>query len=166
MLHLPMEPLAASEQSERITIGIGMGDTEIRETVSRAIQAIPGIIGINNHQGSRATADQRVMRQVLSVIKANSLFFVDSRTNSKSVGVATARQLGVKTAANDLFIDNDNDVAAVKRQLRIARDMALRDGSVIVIGHARLTTAAAIQEMITELEESGIKLVFVSDMVR
>lgn len=166
MLHLPMEPLAASEQSERITIGIGMGDTEIRETVSRAIQAIPGIIGINNHQGSRATADQRVMRQVLSVIKANSLFFVDSRTNSKSVGVATARQLRVKTAANDLFIDNDNDVAAVKRQLRIARDMALRDGSVIVIGHARLTTAAAIQEMITELEESGIKLVFVSDMVR
>lgn len=166
ILHLPMEPLAASEQSERITINGGMSDTEIRETVARAIQAVPGIKGINNHQGSRATADQRVMRQVLSEIKENSLFFVDSRTNSQSVGVTTARQLGVKTAANDLFIDNTNEVAAVKRQLRTARDMALRDGSVIVIGHARLTTAAAVREMIPEIEESGVKLVFVSEMVR
>lgn len=166
MLHLPMEPLTASEQSEQITVNGGMSDTEIRETVTRAIKAVPGITGINNHQGSRATADQRVMRQVLSVIKANSLFFVDSRTNSQSVGVTTARQLGVKTAANDLFIDNVNEVAAVKRQLRTARDMALRDGSVIVIGHARLTTATAVREMIPELEDSGIKLVFVSEMVR
>lgn len=166
ILHLPLEPLTASAQSEQTTIVTGMSDAEIRETATKAIQSVPGIIGFNNHQGSRATADQRVMRQVLSVAKANNLFFVDSRTNSQSVGVAVARQLGVRTAANDLFIDNENEVSAIKRQLRTARDMALRDGSVIVIGHARLTTAAAVREMIPEIEASGLRLVFVSEMVR
>ncbi|MDD4602086.1 hypothetical protein SDC9_11304 [bioreactor metagenome] len=166
ILHLPLEPLTASAQSEQITINSGMNETEVRDTVTGAIHAVPGIIGVNNHQGSRSTADQRVMRQVLTEIKANNLFFVDSRTNSQSVAVSVARRLGVKTAANDLFIDNDNDVSAVKRQLRIARDIALRDGSIIVIGHARMTTATAVREMIPDIEASGIKLIFVSEMVK
>lgn len=166
ILHLPLEPLSASSQSEQITIGSGMSDSEIRETAARAIRAVPGIIGVNNHQGSRATADSRVMQQVLSEIKAHNLFFLDSRTTGQSVVAATARQIGVNIATNELFIDNDNNVAAVKRQLRTARDIALRDGSVIVIGHARITTATAVREMIPEIEESGIRLVFVSEMVR
>lgn len=166
ILHLPLEPLSAAAQSEQVTIGSGMSDSDIRSTAARAIQSIPGIIGVNNHQGSRATADQRVMRQVLSEIKSNNLFFVDSRTNSQSVAVAVARQMGVKTTANELFIDNENEVSAVKRQLRTAQNIALRNGSVVVIGHARLTTAAAVREMIPEIESSGIRLVFVSEMVR
>lgn len=166
ILHLPLEPLAAASQSEPITIGVAMSDAEIRETASKAIQSVPGIIGVNNHQGSRATADRRVMRQVLSVIKSNNLFFLDSRTNSQSVGVEVAGQIGVRSAANDIFLDNENEVTAVKRQIRTACDMALRDGSVIAIGHARMTTAEAVQSMIPEIENKGIKLVFVSEMVR
>lgn len=166
ILHLPLEPLSAASQSEPITIGAAMSDSEIQDTVSKAIQAVPGIIGVNNHQGSRATADRRVMRQVLAVIKANNLFFLDSRTNSQSVAVEVAGQIGLRRAANDIFLDNENEVNAVKRQIRTACDIALRDGSAVAIGHARMTTAQAVQEMIPELENKGIKLVFVSEMVR
>lgn len=166
MLHLPLEPLNAAEQSEETTITVNMSDDEIRSRAARAINSLPGLIGVNNHQGSRATADQRVMRLVLGVIKANNLFFVDSRTNSQSVAGEVARQMAVHTTNNELFIDNSNEISAVKKQLRAAGDMAVRYGSATVIGHARLSTATALQEMIPELEANGIKLVFVSQVVR
>lgn len=166
ILHLPMEPLSKAEQSEKQTITVNMSDGEIQETTRAAIQAIPGLIGVNNHQGSRVTADKRIMKVVLGELKANSLFFLDSRTNGQSVGADTARQIGVRTGENELFIDNTDDVSAVKAKLRTAEEMAIKHGSVTVIGHARMNTATAVSEMISELEAKGIQLVFVSQMVK
>jgi len=166
MLHLPMEPLAQAEQSEKLTITVKMSDSQIQEMTKKALQTIPGIIGVNNHQGSRATADKRVMKVVLGELKVNNLFFLDSRTNSQSIGADTARQFGVRTGENQLFIDNSDDVNAIKAQLRTAQNMAFKHGNVIVIGHARMNTAKAVREMISELEENGIQLVFVSQMVK
>ncbi|MBP2644833.1 MAG: protein of unknown function YibQ [Firmicutes bacterium] len=166
MLHLPMQPMSASEQSEATTITVDMSDADIRETASKAVHAIPGLIGVNNHQGSRATADARVMKNVLQVMKANSLFFVDSRTSGSSVAYQSARQMGVLTTENDLFIDNQSDVGYIKGQIRKGMHIALQNGSAVLIGHARMHTAQAIREMIPELEAAGIRLVFVSQLVR
>ncbi|MEG6586367.1 divergent polysaccharide deacetylase family protein [Dendrosporobacter sp. 1207_IL3150] len=166
ILHLPMEPLASSEQSEEKTITVNMTDSDIQAFASKAIQAVPGIIGVNNHQGSRATAAKRVMLNVIKVVKNNSLFFIDSRTNSESVAFATARQLGVKTGENNIFLDNEDDVNAIKKQLRSAGQIAGRYGNAIAIGHARINTAKAITEMIPELEASGIRLVFASKLLK
>lgn len=165
ILHLPMEPLSKSSQSEDVTVSVNMSDEEIQDIVKRAVQSVPGLIGVNNHQGSRATADRRVMRNVLSVLKMNHLFFVDSRTNSQSIAAETARQMGVQTGENELFIDNTDEVSAVKAKLRTARDMAIKHGAVTVIGHARMNTALAVQEMMPELEAQGIQFVFVSQLL-
>lgn len=165
ILHLPMEPLDAAMQSEARTITVNMGNEEIRKAVKEAIQSVPGIIGVNNHQGSRATEDGRVMEQAIAVMKEAGLFFVDSRTSSRSVAMKVARKLGVPTTENALFLDNDNDVPAIKKQLRSAGDRAIQYGSITVIGHARMTTAQALREMIPELESKGIKLVFVSELL-
>lgn len=166
ILHLPMEPLAQGEQSEKITIMVQLSDEEIRDITKKAVQAIPGLIGVNNHQGSKATADRRVMKVVLTELKENSLFFLDSRTNSQSIGVEAARQMGVRTGANELFLDNKDDVSAVKAQLRTAQEMAIKHGMVTVIGHARMNTARAVSEMVSELESNGIQLIFVSQIVK
>ncbi|MBP2655162.1 MAG: protein of unknown function YibQ [Firmicutes bacterium] len=166
MLHLPMEPLSGGEQSEATTVTVNMSDTEIQRVVSNAIEAVPGVVGVNNHQGSRATADKRVMRSTLEVIKANNLFFVDSRTNGASVASSSAHQMGVRIGENDLFIDNQSDVGYIKGQIRKAIHMAVNNGSVTIIGHARLHTATAIREMIPEIEAAGIRLVFESQLVR
>jgi len=143
-----------------------MSDSEIQEMTQKAIQSIPGLIGVNNHQGSRATADRRVMKVVLGELKGNSLFFFDSHTSSQSVGAETARQMGIRTEENQLFIDNTDEVSAVKAKLRTAQDMAIKYGSVIVIGHARMNTAMAVSEMVAELEAKGIQLVFLSQMLK
>lgn len=166
MLHLPMEPQSAAEQSESSTITVAMSDQEIRDMATKAIQSVPGLVGVNNHQGSRATADRRVMRTVLGVIKANNLFFVDSHTSAQSVAYDQARQMGIRTGINEVFLDNRNDVDYIKGQLRAAVRLAIQDGSAIAIGHARPATAIALREMIGEIEAAGVKLVFVSQLVK
>jgi polysaccharide deacetylase 2 family uncharacterized protein YibQ len=166
MLHLPMEPLSAAEQSEASTITVAMSDQEIRDMTAKAIKAVPGLVGVNNHQGSRATADSRVMRAALAVIKANNLFFVDSRTSGNSVAADTARQAGLRTGSNDIFLDGQNDVEYIRGQLWAAARIAARNGSAIAIGHARPATAVALREAIPELEAAGIKFVFASQLVR
>ncbi|CUH96346.1 hypothetical protein P22_2436 [Propionispora sp. 2/2-37] len=165
ILHLPMEPIDTAMQSEARTITVNMGNEEIQKAVKEAIQSVPGIIGVNNHQGSKATENGRVMEQVVTVMKDAGLFFVDSRTSSRSVAMKVARQMGVPTTENALFLDNDNAVDAIKKQLRNAGDRAIQRGSVTVIGHARMTTAQALREMIPELEGRGIKFVFVADLL-
>jgi polysaccharide deacetylase 2 family uncharacterized protein YibQ len=166
MLHLPMEPLTASEQSEASTITVAMSDQEIRDVTAKAIKAVPGIIGVNNHQGSKATGDRRVMKAVLGVLKANNLFFVDSRTSGQSIAFDAARQAGLRAGSNEVFLDGRNEVEYIKGQLRTAARLAIRDGNAIAIGHARPATAIAVREMIPELEATGIKFVYVSQLVR
>ena len=166
ILHLPMEPLSGIDSSElSSTVKIDMDMTQVRELVDRATASLPGIIGINNHQGSRATADRKTMENVMRVLREKQLFFVDSRTHAKSVAADVARQQKIKTTENDLFLDGIADAAYVKKQLRTAGEMALRQGSITVIGHARPTTAAAMREVMPELEAKGIRFVFVSQLV-
>ncbi|MBP2665457.1 MAG: protein of unknown function YibQ [Firmicutes bacterium] len=167
MLHLPMEPMSGIETSEvPTTIRVGMTSAQIGEIIDKATASLPGIVGVNNHQGSKATADRATMETVLRDIRQKGLFFVDSRTNGRSVAAETARREKVKTTENDLFLDGMADPAYIKKQLRAAGDMALRLGSVTVIGHARPATVAALREMIPELEARGIQFVFVSQLVR
>ena len=167
ILHLPMEPMSGVEETEvPITVRVGMSQDQIRELIDRATDSLPGIIGVNNHQGSKATADRNTMDAVMKKLRQKGLFFVDSRTNGRSVAAETARREKIKTTENDLFIDGVADVAYVKKQLRAAGEMAAKMGSVTVIGHARPTTLTALREMIPELEARGIRFVFVSQLVR
>jgi polysaccharide deacetylase 2 family uncharacterized protein YibQ len=166
MLHLPMEPLSSGEQSEASTITTAMSDQEIRDMTAKAIQAVPGIIGVNNHQGSKATADRRVMKAVMGVLKAHNLFFIDSRTSSQSIAFDAARQAGLRSGSNEIFLDGRSDVDYIKGQLWAAARMAARDGTAIAIGHARPNTVIALREAIPEVEAAGIKFIFVSQLVK
>ncbi|MBP2634498.1 MAG: Divergent polysaccharide deacetylase [Firmicutes bacterium] len=164
ILHLPLEPMDASASSEPTVITTNMSDEEIRQTTSKAIASLPGIQGINNHQGSRATADRRVMKAVLSVVKSQNLFFIDSRTIGKTVAAEVSRQMGIRTGENELFLDNSSDVDLIKTQLRKAIDMAHKNGSVTVIGHARPNTVIAVREMLQEIDNAGIRLVYANQL--
>jgi hypothetical protein len=165
LLHLPMESLGG-ERAEASTILTTMKDEQVRAKTEEAISSMPQIIGVNNHQGSKATADSRVMKAALATIRDEGLFFVDSRTNAGSVAYHTARNMGVPTIENNHFIDNSADVAAIKEELRFAGRLALKYGDAVAIGHIRPHTVSAIRMMIPELEAMGVKLIFVSELVR
>ena len=90
-----------------------MSAAEKLSLTRRALNSLPGVMGVNNHQGSKATADKDTMRVVLQELRRQKLFFVDSRTNSASVARNMAQQLDVSTARNDIFLDNSSDVQAI-----------------------------------------------------
>ena len=166
ILHLPLEPLSGAERQEKTTIRTAMSDDDIKLVVVKALDNVPGAIGVNNHQGSKATSDKRVMRNVLAVVKNQGLFFIDSRTTSQSVAGDTARDMKIRNFDNEIFLDHSSDVSSIKQQIRAAGRLAAKEGSAVVIGHARPNTAMALRELIPELEADGIRLVFASQLVK
>lgn len=166
MLHLPMEPMDRSAMSEgSSTICTDMSKDRILELTRKAINSLPGVSGVNNHQGSKATADSATMTTVLQELRNQDLFFVDSRTSSKSVARDKAVAMGVPTARNDIFLDNSSDVQAIRKQIYKAMDIAEKNGSAIAICHARPNTAKAWSMYAEEIKNTGIELVPITDLL-
>ncbi len=166
MLHLPMEPSNRSSMSEGSkTICTDMKEKEIRKLTQNALKSLPGVMGVNNHQGSKATSDKRVMEVVLRELKAQDMFFVDSRTASTSVGRDTAKKMGVKTAKNDIFLDNSKDVEDIRRQVLKAIALAEKNGTAIAICHARPATVKMWEKYADEFRKTGISFVHVTDVL-
>lgn len=165
MLHLPMETLSGLDPGPG-KITTEMSDAQITAQVEADLAQVPLARGVNNHEGSKGSADQRVMRDVIGVLaKHGDLFFIDSRTNAASVGEQMAQAGGVPTAGRDVFLDNQANVAYTVGQLREAAAIAKRTGSAIAIGHPRPTTLAAVRQMIPELQAAGIQFVLARDLV-
>jgi hypothetical protein len=166
MLHMPMEPESVSQPLEPQTIRTSTSDWLIRKYLQEALADIPHAEGVNNHMGSKATSDLRVMREVLGYLKQRGLFFVDSNTSSKTVAPRVARELGIRFAKRHVFLDNELNTLAIKRQLVEAKERALKYGEVVVIGHDKKTTLEAIRDMVPELEKDGVRFVLAKDLVR
>ena len=165
ILHLPMQ--AETGPMEETTVATSMDDARIREIVERHLASTKGVVGVNNHQGSLATRDRRVMQAVIGVLKQRDLFFLDSLTSSESVAYNTARSFDVPTARNDLFLDDDTeDPAVVEARLRELVEVARARGQAIGIAHPKPWTLAAIAKSEGMLRESGVELVFVSQLMK
>jgi hypothetical protein len=165
MLHLPMETLSGMNPGPG-KITTEMSDDEIAAQVEADLAQVPLAKGVNNHEGSKASADERVMHDVAGVLaKHGDLFFIDSRTNAASVGEEQARAEGIPSAGRDVFLDNQATVAYTEGQLREAIAIAKRTGSAIAIGHPRPTTLEAVRDMIPEFAAQGIHLVLAQELV-
>ncbi|MHB2020979.1 MAG: divergent polysaccharide deacetylase family protein, partial [Candidatus Xenobia bacterium] len=127
--------------------------------------SVPGAVGVNNHEGSKATQDHRVMRLVMEIVKAHHLFWLDSETTTASVGPEEARRAGVRCATRNVFLDDQDDDAAIKSQIEVLVRDAKQHGTAIGIGHARERTLRCILDMADTIEAEGVKLVDIQDLV-
>jgi polysaccharide deacetylase 2 family uncharacterized protein YibQ len=116
--------------------------------------------------GSRFTEQEEKMLPVLKVMKGRGQFFIDSRTTPRSTGYAVAERLGMRAGARNVFLDNEQDVAAIKKQLYAAAEMSRRRGGVIAIGHPHPATITALKEGMPELQRAGITFVSAGELVR
>ena len=164
MLHLPMEPLSHAYPGPG-EIKDAMSDDEITKQTEDDVAQVPLAKGANNHEGSEASADDRVMKDVIAVMKEHDLFFVDSRTNAKTVGQQIAQDDGVPNAKRDVFLDNQADVAYTESMLERTVAIAKRDGSAIAIGHPKPTTLAAIRELYPKMQAEGVQFVLAQALV-
>jgi polysaccharide deacetylase 2 family uncharacterized protein YibQ len=166
LLHLPMESEVNSGKPEEIELHVGMTTAQVHEALAGMLDSVPHAVGVNNHQGSRATADPALMQALMPALRQRGLFFIDSRTTATTVAYDTAERDGVRAASRKVFLDDTSTREAILAQLDLAARDAQRDGSAVAIGHPHPATIAALREGIPRLESRGVHLVFASDVVR
>lgn len=165
ILHQPMESVSGIGMESKVIL-TSMGDEEIRSLLKSSLSQVPEAVGINNHQGSKATTNRHTMDVVMNELHHRHLFFFDSRTNSTTAADAAAASYGVPYVRNDLFVDNEADVAAISAMIREAAKRAQKYGTYVIIGHCRPKTAEAFRQMVPQLEKEGIQFVYVSSLAK
>lgn len=171
ILHLPLES-KSNTAAELDTIRSSMDEDNIISILKKDIESIPGIIGVSNHQGSKATKDKRIMGTVLGELKKRKLFFLDSLTTPDSVSSFIAHNIGSKYAVRDVFLDltDQTDLehfaSYIRGQIWELASVAKENGMAIGVGHNKKTTLEVIKEIIPELEKEGIKIVPLKTLTR
>lgn len=165
IIHQPMESVSG-QGMEPIVLLTSMSDAEMKQLLADSFRQIPQAVGMNNHQGSKATTDLRTMKLVMAELKKRNLFFLDSATNTTTEAGNAAAAYGVPTARNELFVDNSTDISEIKAMIRKGADRAIKNGTYIIIGHCRPNTAEAFRQIVPELRKEGIEFVYVSSLMR
>ena len=143
-----------------------MNREEFAHEVWSNVAAIPHVAGVNNHMGSLLTGRRQAMDWLMQDLRCiGGLYFVDSRTDVRTVARRQARAVGLANAERDVFLDNLQDRDYIRGQLRRLIAEAKRGGSAIGIGHPYPDTLAVLAEELPKLADQGIQLVPVSRLV-
>jgi polysaccharide deacetylase 2 family uncharacterized protein YibQ len=166
ILHLPMEP----QGYPKVKPGEGvllyeMNKETLLAQLSKDIEAIPYIKGVSNHMGSRVTRDPEKMRIILSELKRRGLFYLDSRTTHQTVGLQTAKSIGLQASERSLFLDHSLNEDDIRQKIEQLVRLSLSTGKAIGIGHPHSATLKSLKEMIPKMKEKGIEFVSLSSMM-
>lgn len=165
LLHAPME------NKKALSLGPGglysnMTQEEFKKILREDINAVPGVIGVNNHMGSLLTQKSPQMKWVMEVIEPKKLFFLDSLTTPNSVAQKIAQEHGLKTATRDVFLDNVPTEKAISKQFERLLLIARKNGSAIAIGHPYSETMLFLSKRLSELQNNGVVLVPIDDQLK
>jgi polysaccharide deacetylase 2 family uncharacterized protein YibQ len=164
LLHVPMEPSGAQWPGpEALTSQLGA--TELIARLGGHLRSFPGFVGINNHMGSRLTADPERMALLMAELRQHDLLFLDSRTSPGSVAGREAHRRRVPYAERDVFLDNELELSAVTRQLALVETIARRRGYAVAIGHPHQVTIEALRRWLPSLDARGFALAPISAVV-
>jgi hypothetical protein len=166
MLHLPMRAIA-NEMPEVHQLETGMSSEAVARELNGMLESVPTADGVNNHEGSQATTDAKLMGELMPLLKKRDLFFVDSRTTAATVAFEEAERAGVRSGFRNVpFLDDVQDVGAIRKQLELAMRGAKEKGAAIAIGHPHAETLQALKEELPRAEAEGVRLVLVSELVK
>ena len=165
IVHMPMEPYGypTEDPGPGAILESDTPDQIIRK-VEAALESVSYAQGMNNHMGSKITALPFTMRVILTTLKREGLFFIDSRTTPDTVAEQEARELGVPTLPRNVFLDNERDTEAIRKQLEEAVAHATRHGYAIAIGHNYPETIAVLKQEMPRLDRT-VNFVFARELV-
>lgn len=165
ILHMPMEANSGKALGPG-ALTTHMDESEIRHTLTLALQEIPFAVGINNHMGSKLTAKYSPMVWTMRFLKEKNLLFVDSVTTEHSKARELAKQFEVPSLSRHLFLDNELTHHYISQQFEQLIRQAKAYKRVVAIAHPHPETVASLNVLIPELAKHGIELVSVSTMLR
>ena len=167
MLHLPMEPANRHDNPGPDALRGNMSRKNFLRALEWNLSRFDGYVGVNNHMGSKLTADSAAMKEVLAKLMVRGVYFLDSKTTGASVARQAGAQLGMAVLARDVFLDpTPGDKEEVRRQLRLAEQIAVETGYAIAIGHPRPETLSVLGPWLATAEARGFDLTTPSEILR
>ena len=156
ILHQPMQAVNPNIDPGKGAVKPGMDREEIKKIVASNVEEIGPIAGMNNHEGSLITSDEEAMEAVLELCREKNIYFLDSRTSSKSVVPQVAKKLNMSIWERAVFLDNKRDKAYMKKQIIDGLEIASQRGEAIMIGHVfTVDLAILLKEMYSDLTQEG-----------
>lgn len=162
MLHQPMEPYNSLLSPGPGALYLSQSVEKLHKTVEENIMSFPFAVGVNNHMGSLFTESKQKVSETLEIFKTKEFFFIDSVTSRNSHAFITAKNLDMKTASRNIFIDNQNNQTSICRQLSKLKKHALKFGSAIGIAHPRKETAYAMADFFYSGETEDLSVEYIS----
>lgn len=144
MIHLPLEAINYPKEEEN-TLRVGDDLTLIEKKILKAKNLFPDAIYVNNHTGSKFTADRDSVLKLLKTLKSHNLKFIDSRTTSKTQVAKVSKELNLPYIRRDIFLDNTLTIDSIRIQLKKAVSISKRKGYAIAICHPHKVTIDAIE---------------------
>lgn len=166
IIHMPMESENYSPGEDEYKLLTSMTSELLENKLIQAFESLPEAIGMNNHQGSKATSDSKTMTVLASVLKDRGKYFIDSRTSSLTIGEKTMVSFGVPTARRNIFLDNNNDLDKIEEQMNKLANSAKKNGVAVGLGHARKNTLTVIEKVVPDLLDKGFVFQFASQVVK
>ena len=166
IIHMPMESENYSPGEDEYKLLTSMTSELLENKLIQAFESLPEAIGMNNHQGSKATSDSKTMTVLASVLKDRGKYFIDSRTSSLTIGEKTMISFGVPTARRNIFLDNNNDLDKIEEQINKLANSAKKNGVAVGLGHARKNTLYVIEKVVPDLLDKGFVFQFASQVVK
>ena len=166
IVHMPMQPKDPANHHPRDQFILAdSSDAEIRGLLQGALAAVPYARGMNNHMGSLLTSDPRAMRRVLELVRGLGLFFVDSKTTGDTLAYSLAREMKIRTALRDVFLDDEQTYEHSSGQIRRLVELARQNGHALAIGHPFPSTLTALRDSIPWLKRQKVAIVPVSELL-
>ncbi|AZL71037.1 MULTISPECIES: divergent polysaccharide deacetylase family protein [Pseudomonas] len=160
ILHMPMDPATGPYAWHP-----GTPLPELASRLQAALAKVPYAAGINNHMGSRMTAQREPMAWLMGELQQRHLFFVDSRTSAATVAAAEAQRIGLAHVSRDVFLDDVRTPEAITAQLQQGVALAHKQGSAVLIGHPYPQTLQVLEREIPRLKGQGIELIPLRQMI-
>ncbi len=164
MLHMPMQASNGKTPGPGALTG-DMTKQQVQQTLQEALADIPYAIGINNHMGSYYTELSEPMAWTMEYLRKRHLFFVDSLTTANSQAGKYARQYGVTNLSRQVFLDNEQNEAAIARQFETLLRIAHKRNSAIAIAHPYPETYSFLRQHLPKLQQQGVQLVSISQLL-
>jgi len=143
-----------------------MSAEQALNVLRHSLDNVPNHQGINNHMGSRGTSNPALMTPILRELKRRNIFFLDSMTSPNSVGTSVARQIGLPALKRDVFLDNVDDVQAIRAQIVTMAAIARKKGYAIGIGHYHHKTLLVLREEIQRLKAEGFEMASLGEIIQ
>jgi polysaccharide deacetylase 2 family uncharacterized protein YibQ len=167
ILHLPLEPHNNKDKYPRgYILTTWMSQKEVLKLLKKILGEYPGVIGVNNHMGSKATENKPMMTTIITELKKRGLFFLDSVTSVHSICPEVAQETGIPFARRDVFLDNDNNRASIEHSFEEGIKIAHEKGFALMIGHDRALTLQIVTEQIRKYKALGYEFISLKDYIK